>query len=589
MPSLPSLPGPAVQGVPSASKGAFMSAFVNTLTQHINQILAANRQRSDDQRNEQQAIFKTLLGSGDSELAALGLSGLLDEKAGSTDFLGRLKKSPVYEQAREVLKKIHGAQDNPESLLEGMGSPPAAQAPASAALPAEPTIPQGTAAPAAFPLGASEAGVTTPAMPPLPQAAPPQAAAPTAAPAQGTAGLRGGGYADILKTLGDLQGKARFSPTANERIRKAIEIVKLGEVNGVPATEIGQRLMDEMAPVSARIDSTNLGRTILVTAEEAQELGIPNPTGAPAFNIPMLKYKEASQTKRTGMQVTGANERAANRPRPKQLRSHQPVPGGPAYLQALNPETGAWETQYTDKGEVMRDSPEFRKMLSQDTQGNIQESFVIPGGGGGAPSGGGGAAPSPGAGALPPPPGDVETPPRPGERRAPTLPKIRGLVKDLQPVMKPYMDSGDMALKVASLKDKKSGAAQIGTLYGYVRSLDPNRVTQGELELSKEAQSLWSRIKVSMDRGLGGKDIVISPELQRQMSEITDMLYDTTIERQIQTLTHYADLARQEGLNPKQVIGQAVHPALIASLKRRAQFGLSDAEESFLKLLAEAK
>lgn len=72
-------------------------------------------------------------------------------------------------------------------------------------------------------------------------------------------------------------------------------------------------------------------------------------------------------------------------------------------------------------------------------------------------------------------------------------------------------------------QDPKNGARQIGTLYSYIKALDPDTaVREGELRLAQQAQSLYQRLDNMISRIQNNQ--VVDPSMILQVAQETDNL-----------------------------------------------------------------
>jgi len=543
-PSLPALPGPAVQQLGGSSKGAFMQGFVQALTQSVNQLVMQRQQKEELDRRHKQSTYMALLQSGDEELIPIGLAGLIDEKAGKTGNIDKIKASPTYQQLTGLTQRIfEGSSGDLAAGGSGEGVGPAAM-PTS-------TIPKGTAAGAALPMGAS-------LEPPPPAHVAPEdfkfeqnllgASAPVQPEVPPPAAPAGGGYDEIFRTLGDLRAKARFSPVARNRIDKAIELVRVGQTSGVLPEAMGKRLMDEMSPASARIESSMGGRLVEISAAEALKYGIPVPEGVESIKVDARRLTQAGATTRTEATITGANERAANKPRRLQIVWSQGVSGGMRKANYVDPATNTLTPLTHGDGKPVVDAPEFRQQITRDAQGNEFVNWVLPGGSGGGETG-----------LTPPPAGPAATPssaPAPSGTPSPTRvsPRVRELADKFSadPVVKRTQVIAEGANFALGLDNNTTNPADdIGLLYSFAKTMDPDSVVrEGEYAtVQKYAQSWAEKFGFDVQR-IFSNTAFLTPQARANMKSTIQQKFGASRKM-------YENVRQQYGKQIGQVTGEA--------------------------------
>lgn len=102
--------------------GDFGTGFVGALTDGINQMFQRNLQNSLLEQQQERAVFEHLLKSGDPELAALGLTGLLEKP--KRNLFGHLKKSPIHGQVGQILKRLQTEAAAPDQEVTIPGAAP---------------------------------------------------------------------------------------------------------------------------------------------------------------------------------------------------------------------------------------------------------------------------------------------------------------------------------------------------------------------------------------------------------------------------------------------------------------------------------
>jgi hypothetical protein len=274
--------------------------FITSLLGGMADQFQSERQRQDalaqQEQAQQQSIYKTLMGTGDPELAALGLTGLMEKP--QKDFMGRLKKSPHYQRAREVVARIEQSRQalEEEKLAGGPGAgaagppgvgPAPMQAPPSlggaampdaapmtggggaAAAPAGPGpgMPSGIPPPAPMPPTAAPGTQAPPPAPPGPPPGPPPAAPPGPPPAAAPpAPMPAAPPALPPDLLALASSQNRLSPTSNaeaEKVRRAI-------ASGMAPADLASAVQGEAFPGFARSEIAEANRESKKQLEEVK-------------------------------------------------------------------------------------------------------------------------------------------------------------------------------------------------------------------------------------------------------------------------------------------------------------------------------
>jgi hypothetical protein len=101
---------------------------------------------------------------------------------------------------------------------------------------------------------------------------------------------------------------------------------------------------------------------------------------------------------------------------------------------------------------------------------------------------------------------------------------------------------------LASIKNNKSGAGDIAAIYGFVKTMDPNAVKEGEIALTQSALPGFDRVRVIFDSLKSGNKI--TPEMKRELLTVAKGMYDAKHKTAEEFRTPFINRARQYGINP---------------------------------------
>lgn len=104
-----------------------------------------------------------------------------------------------------------------------------------------------------------------------------------------------------------------------------------------------------------------------------------------------------------------------------------------------------------------------------------------------------------------------------------------------------------------SLGDDLKGADQIAVLYNFIRLMDPNRVSEGELVLAQQSQTIPEQW-LTYAKKFTGTPNIFSPEGARRLRATADKMGGNIEKRVKETMGRYKTTATGFGLNPDNVV-----------------------------------
>jgi hypothetical protein len=104
-----------------------------------------------------------------------------------------------------------------------------------------------------------------------------------------------------------------------------------------------------------------------------------------------------------------------------------------------------------------------------------------------------------------------------------------------------------------SVGNDLTGANQIVVLYNFIRLMDPNRVSEGELAIAQRAQTVPEEWKAIIGRFIGSPNI-FSPEGAARLRAAADAMGKGIQKRVANVANRYKNIAESGGLNPENVM-----------------------------------
>ena len=104
-----------------------------------------------------------------------------------------------------------------------------------------------------------------------------------------------------------------------------------------------------------------------------------------------------------------------------------------------------------------------------------------------------------------------------------------------------------------SVGNDLTGANQIVVLYNFIRLMDPNRVSEGELAIAQRAQTVPEAWKATVGRFIGSPNI-FSPEGAARLRAAADAMGKGIQKRVASISQRYKNIAESGGLNPENVV-----------------------------------
>jgi len=131
---------------------------------------------------------------------------------------------------------------------------------------------------------------------------------------------------------------------------------------------------------------------------------------------------------------------------------------------------------------------------------------------------------------------------------------------------KPMIDNwnttnGNINMVNYLIQSAPTGAAQVATLYAFVKGLDPTSVVrEGEVALAQQAQSILDQIKTKMENVTEGT--IMSPTMQRDILNLTQQLNEIQAESFRKVFVQHAERADQNRIPREYVFG----PTMVAAM-----------------------
>ena len=103
-----------------------------------------------------------------------------------------------------------------------------------------------------------------------------------------------------------------------------------------------------------------------------------------------------------------------------------------------------------------------------------------------------------------------------------------------------------------------TGPRAVDAIYNFISNLDPGSVVkEGEAALAQSAQSYIGQLQTLLERG--GKDILFTPEFQRQMMNVTASLIEINGQGAQRNIMQQVSRIKDNGLDPRRVFGSNLY------------------------------
>jgi len=139
----------------------------------------------------------------------------------------------------------------------------------------------------------------------------------------------------------------------------------------------------------------------------------------------------------------------------------------------------------------------------------------------------------------------------------PTFKREQDLRKEYgaTPEYKRYDDVRAAYERVRSSASMDSGAGDIGTIFGYMKMLDPGSVVrEGEFATAQNSSGIPDRIRNIYNAAMNGERL--TPEQRAEFVRVSDALYENEARRIEGVNSRYSDIAGEYQLDPGRIVQQ---------------------------------